>query len=77
MKPKNDTTSSVNKANRSSACGKCHASTKALFDIGPVHGKAGEGAKPTRAWVLPVGVLLVAGLAGGLVVVGRRRRTRA
>jgi hypothetical protein len=77
VKPTNDTTSSVNKANRAANCGKCHTSATALFDIGPVHGKAGASAKPARAWVLPAGVILVAGLAGGLFFFGRRRRTRA
>ena len=77
VKPTKDTTSSVNKANRAAACGKCHTSATALFDIGPVHGKTSASAKPARAWVLPAGVILVAGLAGGLLLLGRRRRTRA
>jgi hypothetical protein len=77
VKPKKDTTSSVNMANRSATCGKCHTGARELFDIGPVHGKAGARPMPARTWVLPVGVILVAGLAGGLFLFGRRRRKQA
>ena len=74
VKPAKDSTSSVHKANRGVACGKCHTSSTPLFDIVPVHGKAGESVKSARAWVLPAGVLVIAGLAGGLVFMGRRRK---
>jgi hypothetical protein len=75
VKPKNDTTSGVNVANRTATCGKCHTGARELFDIGPVHGKAGARATSARAWVLPVGVILGAGVAGGLLLFGRRRRS--
>lgn len=73
VKPAKDSTSSVHLANRGAACGKCHTSSAALFDIVPVHGKAGEAVKAAREWALPVGVVVIAGFAGGLVFMGRRR----
>lgn len=77
VKPKNDTTSSVNTANRASNCGRCHRGASERFDIGPVHGKAGARVSAVRAWVLPFGAVLIAGVAGGLFFFGRTRRTRA
>lgn len=76
VKPKNDTTSGVNVANRAANCGKCHRGANERFDIGPVHGKPGARVSPVRAWVLPFGIVLIAGVAGGLVFYGRNRRTR-
>jgi hypothetical protein len=76
-KSKGDSTSSVAKANRVANCGRCHKGATERFDSGPVHGKAGARATPARAaWVMPVSVLLVAGVAGAFFLVGRRRRPR-
>ena len=77
VKPKSDTTSSVNTANRAANCGRCHRGASERFDIGPVHGKAGARVSPVRAWIVPFGVVLVAGMAGGFFFYGRTRRTRA
>jgi hypothetical protein len=77
VKPKHDTTSSVNKANRTVNCGRCHPRASDRFDIGPVHGRTSARAKPTLKWVMPAGIILIAGLAGGLFLFGRKGRTNA
>jgi hypothetical protein len=77
VKPQNDTTSRVNRANRVANCGRCHPSARDRFDIGPVHGRTSARAKPTLTWVVPTGIILIAGLAGGLFLFGRSRRTKA
>jgi hypothetical protein len=77
VRPKNDTSSSVNTANRAVNCGKCHRGANERFDIGPVHGTAGARVIAVRAWLLPFGVVLIAGAAGGLFFYGRTRRTKA
>jgi hypothetical protein len=86
VKPSKDSTSSVHEANRVAACGKCHTSSTGLFAGGPVHEKAvlasvgaigASSDDPTdHSWRWPAGVLVV-GLAGGLVFMGRRRKARA
>jgi hypothetical protein len=77
IRPKNDSTSNVNVANRAANCGRCHQGANERFDAGPVHGKAGARVRPARAWVLPAGLVVVAGLAAGLLFFVRRRRPRA
>ncbi|MBI3569379.1 MAG: hypothetical protein HY084_14360 [Gemmatimonadetes bacterium] len=75
VKPKKDSTSSVNVANREATCGKCHRNAVARFDIAPVHLKVGERVSAAaRSWLAPVGLLLVAGVAGGIFLFGRRRK---
>ena len=74
VRAKDDTTSSVDKSHRADNCGKCHKGANERFDSGPVHGKIGVRARPARRWLLPVGLLLVAGAVGGLTLFGRRRR---
>jgi uncharacterized protein YneF (UPF0154 family) len=76
VRPKNDTTSSVNLANRAANCGKCHRGANERFDIGPVHGAPGARVSAVRAWLLPVGVVLIGGVAGGFFF-GWTRRKRA
>lgn len=78
VRPKNDTTSSVNTANRAVSCGKCHRGASERFDIVPVHGASGAHVSAVRAWVLPVGVVLIAGVAGAFFFGWTRsRRTGA
>jgi hypothetical protein len=75
VRPKNDTTSSVNTANRAVTCGKCHRGANERFDIRPVHGAVGARVTAARAWVLPVGVVLIGGVVGAFFL-GRIRGRR-
>ena len=74
--PKGDTTSSVSTVNLVANCGRCHKGASERF-LDRVHGKAGVRARPARRLLLPIGFLLVAGLAGGGVLIARRRRAQA
>ncbi len=75
VKSKNDATSSVHEANRVVNCGRCHPRASERFSIGSVHGSTIARTKPTLKWVVPAGIILIAGLAGGLAFYGRSRRT--
>jgi hypothetical protein len=77
VKPKNDTTSSVYKANRAVNCGRCHPRASERFSIGPVHRPTIARTKSTLNRVIPAGIILIAALAGGVFLYSRSRRRHA
>ncbi len=68
IKPSSDPTSSVNKANLTVTCGKCHPGANWRFAVGSVHVVTRKAKEPILYWVAYLYIGLIAVTVGGMLV---------
>ncbi|HTP12057.1 MAG TPA: cytochrome b/b6 domain-containing protein [Bacteroidota bacterium] len=68
IKPSNDSTSSINKANLAKTCGKCHAGANQRFTEGKVHLTMTAAQEPLLYWIATGYVLLILAVVGGMIL---------
>ena len=66
IKPSGDSTSSINKANLSKTCGKCHAGANERFTQGKVHVTLAANQEPVLYWLSTSYIILIVVVIGGM-----------
>ena len=67
IKPSNDPTSTVNKANLAITCGKCHPGANKQFAVGAVHVAVTAKEDPMLYWIATAYVILIVTTIGGML----------
>ena len=68
IKPSSDSTSSVNKANLITTCGKCHPGANERFAVGSVHVSTVQKENPVMYWISFFYITLIASVIGGMLL---------
>lgn len=68
IKPSSDPTSSVNKANLSKTCGRCHPGANENFAVGSVHITLEKEQEPILYWISTIYIILIIVVIGGMFI---------
>jgi cytochrome b subunit of formate dehydrogenase len=68
IKKPNDSSSTINKAQLATTCGKCHPGANDRFAMGSVHVTLAEKEEPVLYWIATVYILLIIVTIGGMFV---------
>jgi cytochrome b subunit of formate dehydrogenase len=68
IKKPNDSSSTINKAQLATTCGKCHPGANDRFAMGSVHVTLAEKEEPVLYWIATIYILLIIVTIGGMFV---------
>jgi cytochrome b subunit of formate dehydrogenase len=68
IKPSSDSTSTVNKTNLATTCGKCHPGANKQFAVGSVHVAMTEKEDPLLYWIATAYIILIITTIGGMLI---------